>query len=519
MSPATAVQFLIGIPRQPLPGQPIAPNEPSFPMILLSAIVWVPALTAIVLLFFPARTDAHKDRIRSGALAATGVVLGLALALWSSFRSQFQTYAFEENRDWIKTIGASYHLGVDGVSMALVLLTAILFFVAVIASWGVRDRSKEYFILLLLVETGVNGVFASLDFLLFFLFWEMELIPMFFLIGLWGGPRRMYAAWKYVAFGLTGSAGLLLAILIMYFQAPARTFDMATLHNAKLPSAVGTLLFWLFFLVFASKLGAVPLHTWLPDAQVEASTPIAVIMAGVLLKMGGYGLYRVNVGQFFPVPQPVTRVVLAVALATIFWGALVALVQDDMKRMVAYSSLTQMGFVILAVAAATSTALDGGVLLMVAHGLSVALLFLLVGAVAERAGSRSIAALGGLAARMPRATVLFTITAFAAVGVPGLAGFIAQLLIFMGAYPVQRWGASLAVFGSLFVAAFLLWMIQRVFFGTPGEAHVRVRDVGTLELSYGSLLLTLLLILGLLPGLLVDGINSGVLTLLLRGSP
>jgi len=514
---AMTLRFLLGVPHQ----QPVAPGppaaEPAFPMILLSGIIWVPALVAAVLLLFPARSDAHKDRIRSAALVTTGFVLTLALAMWYGFRSQFQTYGYEERRTWLPAIGASYHLGVDGISMPLVLLSAVLFLVAVLASSRIRERAKEYYILLLLVETGVNGVFASLDFLLFFLFWEIELIPMFFLIGLWGGPRRTAAAWKYLLFGITGSALLLLAIFITVVKAPQPTFDMVTLHDAQYPAAVGALLFWLFFAAFALKLPAVPLHGWLPDAHTEAPTPVSAILAGVLLKLGGYALIRVNVGQFPSVLHWASRVVLAVALITIFWGALAALIQDDLKRMVAYSSLVQMGFVLVAVSAATSTALDGGVLLLFGHGLIVALLFLLVEVVSDRTGTRSIRALGGLAARMPRTAVLWSLTALAAFGVPGLVGFIAEFLIFVGAYPVHRRGVSVAVLGSLLTAAVLLWMIQRVFFGPTPEAHARVRDAGTLELTYGSGLLIGVVALGLFPGLLMDAINAGVLTLLLRG--
>jgi len=508
--------FLVGIPQPSL--QPSgAPAEPGLPMVLLSSIVWVPAIVGAVLLLFPARTDAQKDRIRNGALGAAAVVLSLALAMWYGFRDQFQQFAYEEKRDWIRGFGASYHLGVDGISMPLVVLSAILFFTAMLASRGVRERGKEYFVLLLLVETGVNGVFTSLDYLLFFLFWEIELIPMFFLIGLWGGPRRLYAAWKFLLFMISGSAVMLLGIFIMYFKAPQPTFDMVTLHDVQFPAAIARLLFWLFFIPFAVKLAAVPVHTWLPAAHVEASTPISVIMAGVLLKLGGYGLYRVIVGQFPNVLHTFTNLVMVIAVVSVLWGALAALVQDDMKRMVAYSSITAMGFVLLAVAATAQVALDGGLLMMFAHGLIIGLLFLLVGVVSDRTGTRSITAMSGLAARMPRAAVLWSLAALAALGLPGLAGFVAEFMIFVGAYPVHRTGTSIAVLGILLTAAFLLWMIQRVFFGSIREAHLRVRDVGTLELTYMSLLLFLVVLLGVLPGILVDGINAGVLSLLVRG--
>lgn len=509
--------FLEAIPQPSLVPSAPTPSEPSLPMVLLSAIVWVPAIVAVVLLLFPSRTDAQKDRIRTGALGATATVLALVLVLWFGFREQFQQFAYEEKRDWIRGFGASYHLGVDGISLPFVLLSGILFFVAVLASWRVRDRVKEYFVLLLVVETGVNGVFASLDYLLFFIFWEIGLIPMFFLIGLWGGPRRLYAAWKFLLFTISASAVMLLAIVIMYLRAPQRTFDMVTLHDVQFPAAVATLVFWLFFITFAVWIGAVPLHTWLPDAHVEAPTPVSVILAGAVLKLGGYGLYRVNVGQFASILHTVSTVILVIALISVFWGALAALAQDDMKRMVAYSSVTSMGFVVLAVAATAQLALDGGLLMMFAHGLIIALLFLLVEAIADRTGTRSIRALSGLAVRMPRTAILFSLAALAAFGLPGLASFMAQFMIFVGAYPVHRTGTSIAVLGVLLLTGVLLWTIQRVFFGSTPDALQRVKDVGTVELTYSSMLLFVVVLLGVLPGMLMDGINSGVLSLLVRG--
>jgi NADH-quinone oxidoreductase subunit M len=484
---------------------------------LLSAMIWVPALAAIALMFFPSRTEVQRERIRSFTISAAVLVLALAVFMWYGFRDQSGTYAYEETRSWLRGIGSSYHLGVDGVSMPLLLLSALLFVVAVLASSRVREQAKEYFILLLLLETGVTGVFASLDYLLFFLFWQLQAVPMFLLIARFGGPRRLAAAWKFLAIDLAASALLLLAILILYFKAPVRTFDISTLHDLTLPVATATLISWLFFIAFAVRLPAFPFHTWFIDAQAEASAPAALILAGVLVKLGGYGIIRVNLGEFQEIFHRIRGAVVVIAIVTLLWSAIAALAQDDLRRLVGYVVMSHMGLVLLAAASASPVAINGAVLLMVADGLTAALLVLMAAAIVERAGTSSIRALGGIAAHMGRGALFWIIAALAAVGFPGLASFVGQFMVVVGAYPSQRIATWLAVLGILVLAAAMILTVRRIFFGPTPERLGRLRDLGTLELFNAAMLTTLIVLLGVLPAILMDSINFSVLSLLSRG--
>jgi len=484
---------------------------------LLSAMVWVPAIAAIALMFFPSRTEAHRERIRSFTISAAALVFALAVFMWYGFRDQTGTYAYEETRGWLRGIGSSYHLGVDGVSMPLLLLSALLFVVAVLASSRVREQAKEYFILLLLLETGVTGAFASLDYLLFFLFWQLQAVPMFLLIARFGGPRRLAAAWKFLAIDLAASALLLLAILILYFKAPSRTFDISTLHDLALPAASAALISWLFFIAFAVRLPAFPFHTWFIDAQAEASAPAALILGGLLVKLGGYGIIRVNLGEFQDALHKISGAVVVIAIVTVLWSAIAALAQDDLRRLVGYVVVSHMGLVLLAAASASPVAINGAVLLMVADGLTAALLVLLAAAIAERAGTSSIRALGGIAAHMGRGALFWIIAALAAVGFPGLASFVGQFMIVVGAYPSQRIATWLAVLGILVLAGAMILSVQRIFFGPTPERLGRLRDLGTLELFNAAALTTVIVLLGVLPAILMDSINFSVISLLSRG--
>lgn len=503
------------IPLEAVPSGTAAPLE--LPTLLLSGMIWVPALAAIALLFFPARTDLQRERIRAFALAAAGLVLALAVLMWYGFRDQSGTYVFEENRAWLRGAGVAYHLGIDGVSMVLLLLSAFLFVFALLASSSVREQLKEYLILLLLLEAGVNGVFASLDYLLFFMFWQLQAVPMFLLIARFGGPRRLNAAWKLLGVELAGSALLLLAILILYFKAPVRTFDMATLHDAALPAGVGLLVTWLFFIVFAVRLPVFPLHRWFVDGLAEAPTPVAMILAGVVVALGGYGLIRVCVGEFQDAFHKIVGAVVVIAVVSIIWSAVAAVRTDDLRRLIGYAVMAHMGLVLLAAASASPLALNGSLLLMLSNGLSAAMLLVLGAAVADRAGSWSIRVMGGLAARMPRGALLWVLATLAALGFPGLVGFTGQLMVVIGAYPSHRFATPLALLGVLIVAGVMIWTAQRIFFGPAAERHGRVRDLGTLELGNSVALLCLLVLLGVLPAILMDSINFSVLSLLSRG--
>jgi len=484
---------------------------------LLSSMVWIPALAAIGLLFFPARTELQRQRIRSYTTGATALVLALGVLMWYGFRDQSGTFAFEETRRWLAAAGSSYHLGVDGISMPLLLLSAFLFAFAVLSSSHVREHTKEYFILLLVLETGVNGVFCSLDYLLLFLFWQMQAVPLFLLIARFGGPRRLYAAWKFLAIDMAGSALLLLAILVLYFKAPIRTFDIVTLHDLALPAAIATLITWLFFIAFAIKLPAFPFHTWFIDAQAEASAPVALILGGVIVKLGAYGIIRVDVGEFQTAFHKIVGVVVVIAIVTVLWSAVAALAQDDVRRLVGYIVVSHMGLILLAAASAAPVALNGAVLLLVADGLTAALLVLMAAAIVERSGTHSIRAMGGLAGRMGKGAILWIFAALAALGFPGLASFLGQFLIVVGAYPSHRIATPLALLGTLLVAGAMLRTVHQIFFGTLPERHGRVRDLGTLELASGVGLVSLLVLLGLLPAVLMDSINFSVISLLSRG--
>ena len=435
--------------------------------LLLSAMVWIPALGAVGLLFFPARTDPQRERIRSFTIAATTLVLALGVAMWYGFRDQTGVFAYEETRRWLPGVGSSYHLGVDGVSMPLLLLSAVLFVVAVLASRRLREQPREYFILLLLLETGVNGAVTSLDYLLFFLFWQLQAVPMFLLIARFGGPRRLHAAWKFLAVDLAGSALLLLAILILYFKAPVRTFDIATLHDLTLPAATASLIAWLFFIAFAVRLPVFPFHTWFIEAQAEASAPAALILGGLLVKLGGYGIIRVNLGEFLEVFHRIVGAVVVIAIVTVLWSAIATIAQNDLRRLVGYVVMSHMGLVLFAAASAAPVAVNGAVLLMVADGLTAALLVLLAAAITERTGTSSIRDMGGMAGRMGKGAVLWTFAALAALGFPGLAGFVGEFMIVVGAYPSHRIATLLALLGILTVAGAVML--------TATSSHATVR--------------------------------------------
>ena len=454
-------------------------SGPTFP--LLSLVTFLPLVGAILLLFL--RREQEK-LVRMLSLVVTGVTFVITLALPLSFDFRSGEMQFVEKVPWIPTMGVTYFMGMDGISLWLVCLTALLSPIAVLCSWeAITDRIKEYHVFLLLLHTGMMGVFLALDFFLFYVFWEVVLVPMYFLIGIWGHPaRRLYAAIKFFLYTLFGSVVMLVGILAVYFHAGKvagkYTFDVLELMKVSYPWSSSLWSFqnlvWLaFFLSFAIKVPMFPFHTWLPDAHTEAPTAGSVILAGVLLKMGSYGFVRFSLPMFPEATRYFVPFMVTLSIIAIIYGAMVCLVQQDMKRLIAFSSVSHMGFVMLGMFALNMQGLQGSILQMVNHGLSTGALFLIVGLIYDRIHSRMIADMGGLSSVMPLYATLFAITMFSSIGLPGLNGFIGELLILVGAFNVDwRW-AALAVSGIVLGAAYMLWLFQRTMFGTVVHEHNR----------------------------------------------
>ncbi len=452
---------------------------------LLSAVTFLPAVGGLLLLFVPRRS---AGLLRAGALAIALLTLAPSVPLSFGFDGELADFQFEELRPWMPTLGVSYHVGIDGISLLLVLLTTFLTPVALTSAWhAIQDRVKEFMITMLVLETGMLGVFVSLDLFLFYVFWEAMLIPMYFIIGVWGGTNRIYAAVKFVLYTMVGSVLMLVAILALYHLHGAATglytFDIPTLARYVLePGLAQNLMFLAFALAFAIKVPLFPFHTWLPDAHVEAPTAGSVILAGVLLKMGTYGFLRFCLPLFPDASLAFAPWVFGLAVIGIVYGAWVSTVQPDMKKLVAYSSVSHLGFVMLGIFTLNQQGLVGGVIQMVNHGLSTGALFLMVGMIYERRHSRLIADFGGLWKVVPAFSALFLVVALSSIGLPGLNGFVGEFLILVGAFQRNPWLAAVATSGIIFAAVYLLWMYQRVFFGEiTHEENRRLHDLSPRE--------------------------------------
>jgi NADH-quinone oxidoreductase subunit M len=452
---------------------------------ILSAVTFLPLLGAIALAFVPRRA---VNGARTAGLVVTLATLALSLPLYFGFDGDQADYQFVEEAPWIPALGVGYHLGIDGISLLLVLLTTFLTPVALAAAWHtIEDRVKEFIITMLVLETGMLGVFVSLDVFLFYVFWEAMLVPMYLIIGVWGGANRVYAAVKFVLYTLVGSLLMLVAILALYFQHGTATgmytFDLPVLVRWVVPAgSAQNLMFLAFALAFAIKVPMFPFHTWLPDAHVEAPTPGSVILAGVLLKMGTYGFLRFCLPLFPDASLTFGPLAFALAVVGIIYGACVCTVQPDLKKLVAYSSVSHLGFVMLGIFTLTPQGLVGGIIQMVNHGLSTGALFLMVGMIYERRHSRLIADFGGLWTVMPAFSALFLVVSLSSLGLPGLNGFVGEFLILLGTFQVNRLLAVVATAGIILAAVYMLRMYQRVIFGEiTHEENRRLSDLTSRE--------------------------------------
>src|SRR5690242_9055814 len=455
---------------------------------LLSYVLFTPLAGLAVLLLIPGQ---HKNAIRIWANLVALVGFAISLQLPGAFDKSKPGFQFMERADWISSLGAQYLVGIDGISLLLIMLTTLMGMISIFYSWtSIQDRVKEYYAMFLLLQTGMLGVFMSLDFFLFYVFWELVLVPMYFIIGVWGGPRKLYAAIKFFLYTLAGSVLMLLGILTLYFQHYNQfhfyTFEIAELMKLQLPFATQQWVFWAFFIGFAIKVPMFPFHTWLPDAHVEAPTAGSVILAAVLLKMGTYGFIRFSL-PLLPqasADQTIVQVLAVVSIVGIIYGALVSLMQKDWKKLIAYSSVSHLGFCTLGIFALTPNGLAGSVLQQVNHGISTGMLFLIIGVIYERRHTREISEYGGLAHVMPKYAIVFAFAMLSSAGLPLLNGFIGEFTILQGAFEVNHWWVIFSVSGVILGAAYLLWLYQRTMLGqvTNGR-NLHLPDMSVREVA------------------------------------
>jgi len=491
---------------------------------LLSIILLTPLAGLAVLLVLP---GSNKNAIRVWANLTTLAGFLVSLPLVFRFHAGLAGFQFEERFDWIPSLGAHYHLGIDGISLLLVMLTTLMGFIATLCSWSaVQDRVKEYYAMFLLLQTGMIGVFISLDFFLFYVFWELVLVPMYFIIGVWGGPRKLYAAIKFFLYTLAGSVLMLLGILALYFQHHAQygfyTFEIADLMKLSLPLHLQQWVFWAFFLGFAIKVPMFPFHTWLPDAHVEAPTAGSVILAAVLLKMGTYGFLRFSL-PLLPqasVDQTIVQILAVLSIIGIVYGALVSLMQQDWKKLVAYSSVSHLGFCTLGIFSLNPNGIAGSVLQQINHGISTGMLFLVIGVIYERRHTREIKEYGGLAHVMPRFATIFAIAMLSSAGLPLLNGFVGEFTILQGAFEANRIWAAFAVSGIILGAAYLLWLYQRTMLGqiTNGK-NLGLRDLNLREVAVFLPLIAWAIWIGVYPKPYFDVLRAPVNQIVARVRP
>ena len=496
---------------------------------LLTWIIFLPLVGIPFVLGMPSE---KKKEIRFIATAFTAAPLVLGLFLLRVFDPSNTGVQLQHHFVWIRSFNIEYFVGVDGLSVLMIFLTLLISFIAAIASWGIEKYLRGYFALFLLLETGMLGTFCSLDFFLFYIFWEVMLLPMYFLIGIWGGPRKEYAAIKFFLYTLFGSLLMLIAMIALYYNSvpttlvdgtPANhTFNILKLIHENDFGSVGTFLgfefpkimFVLLFIGFAIKVPVVPFHTWLPDAHVEAPTPISVILAGVLLKMGGYGILRFNFGILPEATKWAAPALAVLGGISIVYAAFVCMAQKDLKKLIAYSSVSHMGFVLLGMAAFTDQGIFGSVLQMWTHGLISPMLFLLAGVIYDRAHHREIDGFGGLAYQMPEYTGMLGLAFMASLGLPGLAGFISEITVFLGAFPTYRVITIISALAVVITAAYYLWALQRMFLGKLNEKYVGLPDLTWRERITLYPLGALIIILGVFPMPVINLISKTLSTMI-----
>ena len=480
-------------------------NELGYP--ILSLVIWLPVAGALGLLFIN-RSNAFLIKVMALIVSIATFLVSLPLF----FRFDMNTYGmqFVESRAWIPAWNINYALGVDGISVLFVLLSTLVTILCVLISWeAITEKLKEFYISILLVEAAMIGVFCSLDFFLFYIFWEAMLIPMFLIIGVWGGPNRVYAAIKFFLFTLVGSLLMLVGIVVLYTYSGG-SFSIQELDAITYPYNMQLLLFWAFFASFAVKVPMFPVHTWLPDAHSEAPTAGSVLLAAILIKMGAYGFLRFSIPLFTDAAVAMTPIMLTLSVIAIIYGGIVCLAQTDLKRLIAYSSVSHMGFVTLGIFALNTQGLEGGILQMINHGVITGALFLSVGAIYERTHSREISDYGGLATVTPIFAAFFMIFTLASIGLPSTNGFVGEFLIILGGFTASKVMGVLAATGVIIGAAYMLWLYQRVFFMDEGPKAAGLKDFNGREIITLLPMVALIFWIGLYPNAFLDFLRVSV---------
>ena len=479
-----------------------------FPILTLTT--FLPLVGALAILLIRGDEAVVARNARATALWTSLATFVVSIFLWVGFDNSTADFQFVEKVAWIPSFGLNYHMGVDGISVFFVILSTFLTPICILASWeSIQHRVKEYMIAFLVLETLMVGMFCALDLILFYIFFEAVLIPMFLIIGIWGGGRRVYAAFKFFLYTLTGSVLMLIAILVIYFE--VETTDIPTLLKTMLDPRTQLWLWLAFFASFAVKVPMWPVHTWLPDAHVEAPTAGSVILAGVLLKMGAYGFLRFSVPMLPYATDFFTPLIYTLSIIAIIYTSLVALAQEDMKKLIAYSSVAHMGYVTLGIFTFTKQGIEGSIFQMISHGLISAALFLCVGVVYDRLHSRMISTYGGLVNHLPKYSFLFIVFALAGLGLPGTSGFLGEFLVLAGAFQKNYLVSMLATFGVVLGAAYMLWLTKRVIFGNTNNNEIKnLKDINNLEALMLITLAILVILFGFYPSPLMDTLNISV---------